>query len=360
MEAAFPNRVRVGAFELDLKAGELCAEDRKVRLQEQPFQILLMLVQSSGGVVTREEIQKKLWPNDTVVEFDHSIHTAINKLRQAFGDSAEDPKYIETVARRGYRLMVRVERMEASPANLSLDTRVVPPVPEPSTSVLIGKKVSHYRVLEVLGGGGMGVVYKAEDLKLGRRVALKFLPEELGNNAKVLERFEREARAASALDHPNICTIYEFSEHEGQPFIAMPLLEGQTLRDRIAARAAPFTTDELLKLAIQIGDGLAAAQEKGIIHRDIKPANIFITNRDEAKILDFGLAKLTCADHEDLPHQETLAATGHDLSLSLTGMAMGTVPYMSPEQVRGEKLDNLVCLQRNCGHGAIYIRESAY
>ncbi len=256
--------------------------------------------------------------------------------------------------------MVRVERMEASPANLSLDTRVVPPVPEPSTSVLIGKKVSLYRVLEVLGGGGMGVVYKAEDLKLGRRVALKFLPEELGNNAKVLERFEREARAASALDHPNICTIYEFSEHEGQPFIAMPLLEGQTLRDRIAARAAPFTTDELLKLAIQIGDGLAAAQEKGIIHRDIKPANIFITNRDEAKILDFGLAKLTCADHEDLPHQETLAATGHDLSLSLTGMAMGTVPYMSPEQVRGEKLDNLVCLQRNCGHGAIYIRESAY
>ncbi len=340
MEAAFPNRVRVGAFELDLKAGELCAEDRKVRLQEQPFQILLMLLQSSGGVVTREEIQKKLWPNDTVVEFDHSIHTAIKKLRQAFGDSAEDPKYIETVARRGYRLIVRAEQMEVGPASLSLDTRIVPAVPEPSTSVLIGKKVSHYRVLEVLGGGGMGVVYKAEDLKLGRRVALKFLPEELGNNAKVLERFEREARAASALDHPNICTIYEFGEHEGQPFIAMPLLEGQTLRDRIAARAAPFTADELLKLAIQIGDGLAAAHEKGIIHRDIKPANIFITNRDEAKILDFGLAKLTYAgDHEDLPHQETQSATGHDLSLSLTGVAMGTVPYMSPEQVRGEKLD---------------------
>ncbi len=339
MEAAFPNRVRVGAFELDLRAGELQSGERKVRLQEQPFQILLMLVERSGGLVTREEIQKKLWPNDTVVEFDHSIHTAIKKLRQAFGDSAEDPKYIETVARRGYRLMVRVERMDVGPASPPLDG-AAHRVPEPSTSNLIGAKVSHYRVLEVLGGGGMGVVYKAEDLKLGRRVALKFLPEELGNSAKVLERFEREARAASALDHPNICSIYEFGEHEGLPFIAMPLLEGQTLRERIAARAVPFTTDELLKLAIQIGDGLAAAHEKGIIHRDIKPANIFITNRDEAKILDFGLAKLTYArDREDIPHQDTQTATVPDLSLSLTGVAMGTVPYMSPEQARGEKLD---------------------
>jgi len=339
VEAAFSNRVRVGAFELDLKAGELRSGDRKVRLQEQPFRILLMLVERSGGLVTGEEIQKKLWPNDTVVEFDHSIHTAINKLRQAFGDSAEDPKYIETVARRGYRLMVRVERMDASPAGPPLDG-AAPPVPEPSASSLTAAKVSHYRVLEVLGGGGMGVVYKAEDLKLGRRVALKFLPEELGNNAKVLERFEREARAASTLDHPNICAIYEFGEHEGQPFIAMPLLEGQTLRDRIATRAIPFPTDELLKLAIQIGDGLAAAHEKGIIHRDIKPANIFITNRDEAKILDFGLAKLAyAADREGLPLQETQAASVPDLSLSLTGVAMGTVPYMSPEQVRGEKLD---------------------
>jgi DNA-binding winged helix-turn-helix (wHTH) protein len=323
METALPNRVLLGVFEFDLRAGELRTGDRKVRLQEQPFQILLMLVERSGGLVTREEIQKKLWPNDTVVEFDHSIHTAINKLRQAFGDSAERPKYIETVARRGYRLMVLVERMdveridaermEARSASPASDV-ATSPAPEPPASSLTGRKVSHYRVLEVLGGGGMGVVYKAEDLKLGRRVALKFLPQEIASDAKALARFEREARAASALDHPNICAIYEFGEHEGRPFIAMSLLEGQTLRDRIAARAVPFATDELFNLAIQIGEGLAAAHEKGIIHRDIKPANIFITNRSEAKILDFGLAKLTDAgDREGLAHQETQAAVVRDL-----------------------------------------------
>ena len=343
MEAAVSNRVRLGAFELDLKAGELRTGDRKVRLQEQPFQILLMLVERAGGLVTREEIKKKLWPNDTVVEFDHSIHTAINKLRQAFGDSAENPKYIETVARRGYRLMVLVERANASPASLGFEAPA-PPVPEPPVSGLSGRKISHYRVLELLGGGGMGVVYKAEDLKLGRRVALKFLPEEIASDAKALERFEREAQAASSLDHPNICAIHEFGEHEGRPFIAMSLLEGQTLRDLIAARAAPFATDELLNLAIQIANGLAAAHEKGIIHRDIKPANIFITHRGEAKVLDFGLAKLTDAGNLEglryqAPSQEPHSAPAHDLSLSLTGVAMGTAPYMSPEQVRGEKLD---------------------
>ena len=366
---------RFGAFEFNPQLGELLKHGLKIKLSGQPVEVLAILLERPGQRVTREELQKRLWPNDTVVEFEHSINAGINRLREALGDSADEPRYVETLPRRGYRFIAPVEVISSPQGAAPVIDPVSPEAPaaseplslaaaseegaEEASADLAGQTVSHYRVLDRIGSGAMGVIYRAEDTRLGRTVALKFLPAELAQDLRTLARFQREARAASALNHPNICTVYDIDEHAGQPFIALELLEGETLKQRLAVgaglvpaqgrpRGAPLQIDTLLDLAIQIAAGLEAAHGKGIIHRDIKPANIFLTTQGQAKILDFGVAKLTLGTGivpvaGSAPEQGDRAtarpARTTDDTLTQPGSPIGTATYMSPEQIRGEALD---------------------
>jgi predicted ATPase/serine/threonine protein kinase len=323
--AKVPSQLRLGEnFELDLRSYELRRAGRVLKLERIPMELLLLLVEKKGELVTRDQIIERIWGKDVFLDTDNSINAAVRKVRLVLKDDPLHPRFLQTITGRGYRFIGPV--VEAHPASA-----VVAAGPQVAAGEenLIGKVISHYRILSELGAGGMGVVYEAEDTRLGRRVALKFLPEELVRDQKALQRFEREARLASSLNHPNICTVYEVEEHDHRPVIVMELLDGESLKERIRERS--ISTGELLDFAIQASDAMAAAHAKGIIHRDINPGNIFVVGHSRLKILYFGLAKVCTPEAaDDQPGDE---------SLTLDGGILGTASYMSPEQVRGEKLD---------------------
>ena len=304
-------------FELDLRAGELRRGPEKVRLQEQPYRILTMLLEHPGEVVLRDEICKRLWPNGTIVEVSHGINAAVQRLREALGDSAVTPRFVETVARRGYRFVAPVQvEFRGTP-------QARPPASQaPAEEISAGQIISHFRLEEKLGCGAMGVVYRAEDLNLSRRVALKFLVPETAGDPQAVSRFQREARTASALNHPNICTVYAVEEVAGQPAIVMELLEGRTLESILTA--GPIPALEVLKLAIQMAAALDAAQRKGIVHRDLKPGNVMVTEFG-VKVLDFGLAKQSLSGRSTMTNSGSIA---------------GTPKYMAPELFQGREADS--------------------
>ena len=318
--------VRFGPFQLDVRAGELRRNGAKIRVPDQSIKVLTTLVQSSGEVVTRQELHQKLWPNGTIVEFDSSINAAIKRLREALEDSAEAPQFIETLPRRGYRFLVPVERVAATQS-----VRAPQIGPEPSSDGRAGQTISHYRIGRKLGQGAMGEVYEAEDTQLGRMAAVKFLPEELSDDPRALERFEREARAASALNHPNICTVYEVGEHLGVRFIAMEYVAGKPLDQVIAPEGLP--RQELLSYAVQMAEALAAAHSAGIVHRDLKPSNVMVREDGLVKVVDFGLAKVRARSGVDL------TAPPAESPLTGEGTILGTLQYMAPEQLEGREAD---------------------
>lgn len=321
---------RFGTFEFDPQGGELRKGGLLLHIPDQSLEILALLLEHPGEVVGREAISAKLWPNGTVVQFDHSISVAVRRLREALSDSAETPRFVETLPRHGYRFLARVER-----------------VPPPEFA-------RHYRMLHEVGRGAMGVVYAAEDVRLRRRVALKFLPEELAGHPPALERFRREAQSLAALNHPGICTLFGIEQYDGRNCLVMEYLEGRPLSRLLEGR--PLELGVVLDIAIQVADALASAHRAGIIHRDLKPTNIMACDDGRAKILDFGVAKLAVpaggtrrpSGRTSSPVSKVLQAdlAGFDRASTSTlqglteaGSVVGTVAYMSPEQAEGKDVD---------------------
>jgi serine/threonine protein kinase/Tol biopolymer transport system component len=345
MPATLPRRVRFGAFELDLDTGELSESGSTIPLAEKPLRILITLAEHRGQLVTRDALQERLWPNDTIVDFEHGINTAIKLLRKTLGDSAEAPRYIETIPRRGYRLMVPVERIrtaisESDPSpglNLQSNSNVLHEDTEGTICrtrpLAPGTKLGTYEIIGPLGAGSMGEVYRARDLALNREVAVKILPSFVSRDPDALSRFEQEARAAAALNHPNILAIHQLGVFQDAPYLVSELLVGESLRQTL--QRGPLPVHKAIDYAAQISEGLAATHDKGIVHRDLKPENIFVTKDGRVKILDFGLAKL-------ISLQTDAGGDANSLKhLTTPGVIMGTVGYMSPEQVKGQAADQL-------------------
>jgi len=291
---------RFGKFEFHPSTGELRKGGTQLRVPDQSLAILALLLERPGEVVTREDIRQRLWPHGTIVEFEHSVNSSVHRLREALSDTAGRPRYVETLPKRGYRFVGPVETGGPTPA------------------------VAHYRILGETGRGAMGIVYRAEDTRLGRQVALKVLQPEVASDPQRKARLIREARAASALNHPNIVTIYDVGAEGGRDFIAMEYVDGKPLTGLIPGQGMPPT--EAVRIAVQIADALARAHAAGIVHRDLKPGNIMVTGEGRVKLLDFGIAQFNEGDTAG--RRETVEGT-----------VIGTASYMSPEQAEGRPVD---------------------
>jgi serine/threonine protein kinase/DNA-binding winged helix-turn-helix (wHTH) protein len=334
--------VSFGPYVVDLTSHEILHEGHRVTLQEKPFQILAILLEQPGQLVTREELRNRLWPADTFVDFEHSINTAVKKVREALHDSGEHPKFVETLPRRGYRFIAPAEISSSAPGILCAPSQAAaetpkpgdPAVPEPvrssrrpASECRPGVVLGHYRVLEKIGAGGAGEVFRAHDQHLDRDVAIKVLPPGTLADESARQRFQNEALALSKLSHPNIATIHDFDTQSDLDFLVMEYIPGITLSEKL--QAGPLPEKKVVALGIQLVEGIAVAHEHGVIHRDLKPGNLRLTDDGRLKILDFGMAKLRMA----VSPEATTA------SLTETQSISGTLPYMAPEQLCGGVID---------------------